>query len=312
MPNFLRSQSHATIGSSTKTAVAAQVSAAATDLIRILQSAEEQRRAGIDGAWGDEYYRDLGFLHQVVSIALSSDAYDQIAAALGPYMIQSFGKQSDPGAPGWFLWPSFDPPSIPQRLTFPQVGLPPMDPHLCDWDDNPQLFAVQIDRVRENLRWFLTWQGVSVPADPAGTVLPPPPTTYEAGIAQALGVDLVNELRAYYDVPILGWCLAIINLVIEILYAIFGTASAVETQAVPLQEGEQDAWAKTMAGTTLMLRGIESQARAIAEGGSLKSALWSARAPSPMIDKRASTARTVAVVAIGTGAALALVWVLLA
>lgn len=302
-------------------AVSARVGAATQDILALLRAYHDAAFARIDGEWGDVDYRMQGFDHQLVAICLFGPMFEawreKMAGPMQNWVWQNNVPQWGPvGDFEWDLWPR-----SPDEW---QQGLP-RDPRLCQWDTEPELFAEQIELVAARVRAemaYIGWFPVA-PAEPWDPAQPtaPPSTVLEpyvedcfdnlaTDIGEAIGTNL-------YEIPVVGWVLEILVWVadafIYLMYAIFGTAAGVMTPAVPLQPGEQDGWAKTSATVIAALQLLDDQCRAMNTGTSR----IGARLANRVNLKQAATpaarkTRQVVAITIGTAAALALVWALMA
>ena len=174
---------------------------------------------------------------------------------------------------------------------------------------------VQIERVAANLRAEVSTLGWS----PLGPVVgwspnatPPSAAALLQPYVDVLQTELVRNmsdaLGIDYSIPVIGWAIAIMDLIIEILYAIFGTASGVQTQAVPLAEGEQDGWQSYMAAVVVCLQVLDDECRTLTLPG--RRGMFASKA-GVAETKRTKTARTVVAIGLGTGVALAIAWALL-
>jgi hypothetical protein len=169
----------------------------------------------------------------------------------------------------WALWPRSD--AELGTIGPTQYGMPPRDPRQCSWSQNPEAFAVQIERVRQNLRAGLTnttwvdaaplapWVPSSAPPNATATIAP-----YVATLESEVVKYLADAAGIDYSVPVIGWALAVVDLIIELCYAIFGTAQGTNTQPVTLQPGEQDTWQQYMAAVVSSLRALDDECRSLA------------------------------------------------
>ncbi len=227
------------------------VGPACLDTINVLQAFGDATRAGIDGSWGDDTYRVAGFTHQLVAAALFPELWDLWNAKLAEGLAQT-DPNSDFSADGHqhaVLW----------------TGVRPVS-----WDEDPEKFASQIATVQQRVRSVVAAHQFNASAPAAGWN--PAAATPEAASAELqTGMNKINEVAqepvvkdlmesmgmssGNYGIPIFGWALAIVDAIIQLAYAIFGTAEGVQNIfATPLAEGERAMWDGYMAGVIVMLR----------------------------------------------------------
>lgn len=294
-------------------AVAPAAGLAALDVANLLVAYANARRAGLDGDWGDERYRVAGFVAQMVGVALFPELFtgwrDAMAPALWP--------PADPSAinwpsQGWMngqavepLWACKRPAEHPD-LYYVRPGAAPQpdDPRENAWDTNPAGFVAQLETVRHNLRWHLANQGIPVPDAPAGLTpqSAPNPVAPAVAAAKAAIADSVTATSGggIEAVPIIGWAVAIVELVIEVLVAIFHTASGVEHDyhAVAMTPDELSSWDQAIAVPLLLLgKVVEATRPGATTGQGLR--------PTPPAPSRTGT---IVVVGLGAAGALALLW----
>lgn len=308
-------------------AVAPRVGAAAQHLIRMLDAYGNAAFTRSDGGWGDEDYRSAGMLGQEVGIALFPALFDAWHEPLAPVVVPMLDFDITAGGIGvalpWSLWPIDDPTwqaasaqwagreILQNGMGMDGIRVPPRDPHHCSWQTDPEAFADQIETVANNLYVGLShqpsWQAPVPPTVWLPAAPPPSATAILAPyVAAALTVvtDLSQATGVSYSIPVIGWALAIVDLIIQVLYWIFGTAQGVTTEPIPLQAGEAEAWPKSMATTIAALQLLDDDARRLLVPG----ASTFLRTSNPGSAARATTARQIVAVTLGTGAALALVW----
>jgi hypothetical protein len=316
-------------------ALAPQVGAAAQHILAMLNAYGPAAYARINGGWGDVAFRMAGVDHQLVGIALFPKLFDVwqpgLANVMSTWVWESGVPQLGPVSEGeWALWPMDE-----AHYAIASAGMPieggtptgfhhgPRDPHFCDWNQNPEAFADQIELVRANLEanvrqydWTATpaalpWHAEQSPPSASATLAP-----YVEALQSQVAQYLSDALGVDYSVPVIGWAIAVIDLIIQVLYWIFGTASGVETPPVPLQEGEHEGWLNGMATTIVALQLLDEECRRLTVFRNARPFAASATAfhPSPTATATATATRNrqLVAVALGTGAALALVWALMA
>jgi hypothetical protein len=268
-----------------KRAVVSTAGTLLVDTVNMLQAAGDEGRGFIDGSWGDSTYRLAGLLHMYAGICLVPELFNVWRPSLAdaannpdvPYMNNDY---SEPWLTG--LWPSAGPADTaawgPDRSRYPA----PSDPRICDWDQNPASFVVQLRTVHDNLRdYLLSHSGLRASVPTMSATNNPQTWTPQAVSADLQsGLDTINEIvssevvtdllgtiglsSSSYGIPIFGWALAVVDAIIQIAYAIFGTASGVQTiTATPLVDGERNMFEHNMAGVIFVLRRMLDECRAL-------------------------------------------------
>ena len=286
---------------------AGSVGRSTLEIMTLLQIYWEHARSGIDGSWGDDRFRVAGFVHQLVGISLFPELWDAWAYSGIKQALDSQDPNSDfsaDGHPHAILWPAGRP-----------VG----------WDENPQAYAEQIADLVVRLRSVIV-AGTAVD----GLVLPGPPGLWDPQNASPPGLtqeqmnarnnlsNIVKEtLASYglsdlYDTPIWGLGLQIVQAIIDIFVWIFGEASGVQTIFdTPLVPGELEQWLLYSSAVTMLLDRLLSECRK-STGGPLRMTGGEQVFTGKHAELRPSKTSTAAVVVVGTGVALLLVWAALA
>jgi len=285
---------------------AAAVGRSTLEIMQLLQVYWEHARSGVDGSWGDDFFRVAGFVHQLVGISLFPELWDAWAYAGMRQALDDQDPNSDlsaEGHPHAMLWPDQRP-----------VG----------WDEDPSIYAAQIADVAERLRTVIVSNtavaGLVLPGDPGPwnpATAEPPPLTMEqedvVGEVMDTAGQIAGGIRAVYDMPIIDWCLAVLEVITEILVAIFGEAGGVQNiYPGPLAPGEGEQWLVYATTVSLLLDRLLDECRArsgvlLGAGRAMTSATLAKSKTAP-----GKTTRTALVVAVGAGAAALVIWAALA